>query len=231
MSTPSNTMRPLLAGSVPASTAMNVDLPAPFGPMRPVILPRGTSSDTPSTARIPSKWRFTSSAASIGCSGIGSAFIDTTRLGANAFGPEPQESEDEQSDQDPLERRDQVGRSDVHACEESRHLLEPDRNEQGAEDGADVVAATADDDGREQDDRLRIEPGRRRPHLQEADQDRARQSSDRAADDEHRQLQSHRVLAEGGGGQLVVAHRAERAAERGADDPRRDEPHDGHANG
>src|SRR5690242_16920179 len=156
MSTPSNTMRPLLAGSVPASTAMNVDLPAPFGPMRPVILPRGTSSDTPSTARIPSKWRFTSSAASIGCSGIGSTFVDATRLGANALGPEPQESEDEQSDQDPLERRDQVGRSDVHAWEESRHLLEPDRYEPRAEERADVVAATPDDGLREQAARLRV---------------------------------------------------------------------------
>jgi hypothetical protein len=43
-------MSPLEAGSVPASTARKVDFPAPFGPMRPVILPAGTSIDTPSTA-------------------------------------------------------------------------------------------------------------------------------------------------------------------------------------
>ncbi len=55
MSSPSKTMDPLDAGSVPASTAINVDLPAPLGPMRPVIFPGATSSDTPSTALMPSK--------------------------------------------------------------------------------------------------------------------------------------------------------------------------------
>src|SRR5690349_22428851 len=126
MSTPWNSIRPLLAGSVPASTARNVDLPAPFGPISPVILPRGTSSETPSTARIPSKCRWMSSATSIACSGIGRTFVDTAWLGAHAFGPEPEESEDEEPDQDPLQGRDQVGRSDVETRQEAGDLLEAD---------------------------------------------------------------------------------------------------------
>ena len=43
------------AGRVPASTAMKVDFPAPFGPISPVIRPGMTSIDTPSTACMPSK--------------------------------------------------------------------------------------------------------------------------------------------------------------------------------
>src|SRR5256885_997367 len=119
MSSPSNRIVPLLAGSVPATTAMKVDLPAPLGPIKPVICPRGTSSDTPSTACMPSKWRWTSSATSMGPStpsgrsrsgradtihhlNIGTAFEDSTRLGPDAFRPEPQEAKDEQADRDPL---------------------------------------------------------------------------------------------------------------------------------
>src|SRR5882762_10151944 len=40
-------------------TLTNVVLPAPLGPMRPWIDPSSTSSDTPSTARTPPKWRWT----------------------------------------------------------------------------------------------------------------------------------------------------------------------------
>src|ERR1700682_6170314 len=42
-------------------TLTNVVLPAPLGPMRPWIAPFSTSSDTPSTACTPPKWRLTSS--------------------------------------------------------------------------------------------------------------------------------------------------------------------------
>src|SRR5947209_1013216 len=38
----------------------SVVLPAPLGPIRPQISPSATSSDTPSTARTPPKWRRTS---------------------------------------------------------------------------------------------------------------------------------------------------------------------------
>src|ERR1700680_3492489 len=40
-------------------TLTSVVLPAPLGPMRPWIAPFSTSSDTPSTARTPPKWRWT----------------------------------------------------------------------------------------------------------------------------------------------------------------------------
>src|ERR1700687_5772911 len=45
-------------------TLTSVVLPAPFGPIRPWIAPFSTSSDTPSTARTPPKWRWTSSSRS-----------------------------------------------------------------------------------------------------------------------------------------------------------------------
>src|ERR1035437_4735654 len=40
-------------------TFTSVVLPAPLGPMMPWIDPSSTSSDTPSTARTPPKWRWT----------------------------------------------------------------------------------------------------------------------------------------------------------------------------
>src|ERR1700730_14997284 len=46
-------------GTYPVMTLTNVVLPAPLGPMRPWIAPFSTSSDTPSTARTPPKWRWT----------------------------------------------------------------------------------------------------------------------------------------------------------------------------
>src|SRR5471030_1655387 len=112
-------MVPAEAGRVPASTARNVDLPAPFGPIRPVIFPVGTSMDTPSTACMPSKCLCTSSATSReGLRAAGTfqvlmhrcSFEDTPRLRPHAFRPEPQEPDDEQADRDPLHGGDQIGR-------------------------------------------------------------------------------------------------------------------------
>ena len=41
---------------------MKVVLPAPFGPIRPMIWPRSSVRSTPSTARTPSKWTWIPSA-------------------------------------------------------------------------------------------------------------------------------------------------------------------------
>src|SRR5450759_733470 len=170
MSSPSKTIVPLVAGSVPASTARKVDLPAPFGPIRPVIFPGRTSSDTPSTARIPSKCRWMSVATSMGWSGaavivssfeIRTALEDPARLGPHAFGPEPEEPDDEQADRDPLHGRDQVWRRHPAADGrgyQPRRLEETHGHEQRPEDRAQVVAAPADDDRGEKDDRLGVEP-------------------------------------------------------------------------
>src|SRR6267378_1905823 len=51
-------------GTYPVITLTRVVLPAPLGPMRPWIAPSSTSSDTPSTACTPPKWRVTSSSRS-----------------------------------------------------------------------------------------------------------------------------------------------------------------------
>src|SRR6266851_669726 len=239
-SRPSKTTVPFVAGIVPASTAMNVDLPAPFGPISPVIWPRGTSSETPSTACMPSKWRCTSVATSIGAASVAVAKhpdprLETFRkhlvpLRPHSLGSEPQEPQDEKADENPLHRRDEVRRADVDVVvQEARHLLEADRHQKSPEDGTQVVAAAADDDCREQDDGLGIQPGRGRPEGEKADEDGARKAGNRAADDEHGHLQGDRVLAEGGGGQLLVAHGAQRPAEGRVDDSRSDEPHERHA--
>src|SRR5579864_2146548 len=170
MSWPSNVMVPALAGRVPASTAMKVDLPAPLGPIRPVIFPSGTSIDTPSTARMPSKWRCTSRATSMAPSGrpdtvdllgIRASLEHAPRLGPHALGPKPQEPDDQEADRHPLQGRHEtdLGRdSDRPELElvgnEASHLFESHRHEQRPEHRAHVVAAPADDDGGEQDDRL-----------------------------------------------------------------------------
>src|SRR5437879_11475444 len=133
MSSASRRIRPLVAGSVPATTAMKVDLPAPHGPMRPVICPRGTSSETTATSCMPSKCRWTSVDTSIGCSGgmdslrqldVRPSVEDASRFGTHALGSEPKETQDAQADHDPLERRDQVGRSEVQVDHQSGHLLD-----------------------------------------------------------------------------------------------------------
>src|SRR6185503_19640300 len=49
-SSPSTLPSPSLGASTPHSMRISVDLPLPFGPSNPKIVPRGTSNDTRSTA-------------------------------------------------------------------------------------------------------------------------------------------------------------------------------------
>src|SRR6267143_2743604 len=237
MSSPSKTIVPDDAGRVPARTAMNVDFPAPFGPMSPVMRPGMISIDTPSTACMPSKWRWMSRAPSIGSlTGTFShhpsrlfldgerAGKDTTLLGHHPLGAEPQEAEDEEADANPFQSGDQVGRADVHPPQQPCDLLEADRHQESAKDCADVVASASDDDRSEQDDGLGVQPRRGRPDLEEADKDRPREAGDGSADDEDGHLQGARILAECAGRELVLPHRAKRATVGRVDDSRRDEP-------
>src|ERR1700722_10822223 len=50
-SAPLKTIRPVVGTVSPARQLKNVDLPAPFGPMRPMISPWSTSRSAPATAR------------------------------------------------------------------------------------------------------------------------------------------------------------------------------------
>src|SRR4029077_15280470 len=101
-------------------------------------------------AYIPSKCLCTSVATSIGCPWVATsgnlsgraALEDASRFGPHSIGPEPEESDDEQPDDDPLQRRDQSGRADRGGYE-ARCLLEADRHQERAEDRADVVALAA----------------------------------------------------------------------------------------
>ena len=58
-SSPAISTRPAVGRSTPATTLKRVVLPAPFGPMSPVIEPSAIDSEAPSTARNPPKrlWR------------------------------------------------------------------------------------------------------------------------------------------------------------------------------
>src|SRR5687768_9843326 len=53
MSWPRNVTRPLSGRWKPVSRLKSVVLPAPFGPMRPVMVPSRTASEHRSTARTP----------------------------------------------------------------------------------------------------------------------------------------------------------------------------------
>src|SRR3954452_1428309 len=50
-STPSNMMRPVVGSASPARQLKKVDLPAPFGPIRPMISPSSMERSAPATAR------------------------------------------------------------------------------------------------------------------------------------------------------------------------------------
>src|SRR6185312_14657075 len=50
-SLPSNTIWPVVTGMSPAIQLKKVDLPAPFGPIRPMISPVSTVRSAPATAR------------------------------------------------------------------------------------------------------------------------------------------------------------------------------------
>src|SRR3954462_7060378 len=50
-STPSNEMRPVVGSVSPARQLKKVDLPAPFGPIRPMISPSLIARSAPATAR------------------------------------------------------------------------------------------------------------------------------------------------------------------------------------
>src|SRR5262249_13710804 len=74
MSSPSNTIRPLVGRITPVRELKNVDLPAPFGPMIPRISPRGTEMLTVLTAARPPKRTVR---ASVLRSGVDSVSADT----------------------------------------------------------------------------------------------------------------------------------------------------------
>src|ERR1700730_18113758 len=170
MSGPAKTTVHSEAGSVPASTARNVDLPAPLGPIRPVIFPVATSIETPSTACMPSKCLCTSLATSSEPLGVGGtarvladgcSLEDAPRFRPHAFRPEPEEPDDEQANLHPLGGRYQLGRRHPAADgwrNQPRHLEEADGHEDRAQDRADIVAAPADDDRGEENDRLGVQP-------------------------------------------------------------------------
>src|SRR3954465_13097825 len=66
MSSPRNRTRPAVGGCMPVMTLKSVVLPAPFGPIRPVIVPGSTEKLAPLTAVTPPKRTVTSSTSSSG---------------------------------------------------------------------------------------------------------------------------------------------------------------------
>src|SRR5258708_40158692 len=78
-------------------TLTSVVFPAPFGPIRPWIDPCSTSSDTPSTARTPPKWRWTlSSRRSTGSSSWPPAWPDDREATAAGDALRPEDGNNDQ---------------------------------------------------------------------------------------------------------------------------------------
>src|SRR6185503_12678454 len=77
-STPSMVTRPARGRTSPESTPNNVVLPAPLGPTRPTVVPRGTVRLTLSRATTPPNRTVTPSAASNGPSSTGVAVLLST---------------------------------------------------------------------------------------------------------------------------------------------------------
>jgi hypothetical protein len=119
--------------------------------------------------------------------------------------PEPEKDHDQQPDGHPLQVIDQAGRPELGNVPGG--LLEADRHQDRAEHGPAMVARAADDHGGEQHDGLRIAPRRRRPQVDEPDQDRGAQRGQRTAEHEHRSPQREQVLAQRVSHDVVVAHR------------------------
>src|SRR4030095_8925525 len=70
MSSPLNTIRPLVGRSTPVRPLKKGDLPAPLGPMIPRISPAGTASDTLLSAASPPKRTVSASVLRIGGGGV-----------------------------------------------------------------------------------------------------------------------------------------------------------------
>ncbi len=137
---------------------------------------------------------------------------DASAFGQDSLRTEPEESDDEQPDGYPLQCRNQAGGTeggDVPGC-----LLERERYEDRAQDRATMVARAADDDSGEQHDGLRIAPPRRRPEVDEPDQNGTGESRDRATEDQHVGAQAEQVLAQRVGDHVVVTRRPKRSTVR-----------------
>src|SRR5665213_147850 len=112
-----------------------VDLPAPFGPIKPVIVPSWTSKLTPEHALTPpNRWWTARTESSAGawpaafcavradpitsrspspCAIWRSTSVEgSPPLRENALGPEPEEKKNQKADRNPLERIDQTGAAD-----------------------------------------------------------------------------------------------------------------------
>src|SRR5258708_26915893 len=98
-------------------TLTSVVFPAPFGPIRPWIDPCSTSSDTPSTACTPPKWRWTlSSRRSTGSSSWPPAWPDYREAAAadDALRPEDDHSDQEDAGDDVDVRTDAIADARQH---------------------------------------------------------------------------------------------------------------------
>src|SRR5215218_5778086 len=124
----------------------SVDLPAPFGPISAVIVPRSTPKLAPSTARTPPK-RFSTPSTSRMASLTEEHLL---LLAEDPLRAERHQQDEDGADDDEADRRDLVSRQrqlDVASALEQRH--QHDR----AHDHAEVASEPAEDDDHEAEDR------------------------------------------------------------------------------
>src|SRR5215211_474835 len=251
ISWPWNVHRPASACSKPVSTLNRVVLPAPFGPMRAMIRPSGTSRCSTSVARRPPNERRTCSATRIGSvtpagpvsavmlvsraspsTSVTSGLLDQ-RLGAAA--EQPLRPEDhQQHEHEPDERepdRPSFGRTElrpeeaVSQCllQESVGALEQEPEEHAPHDRADHASDPADDDHGEREEREDRLPvvGIRELGV-DGEQDPGERANG-ASEHEALELEREHVLSEAAGCVLIVADSAEHPTPRAAHE-QEDEP-------
>src|SRR5260370_19833189 len=203
----------------PVMTLTRVVLPAPFGPIRPWIDPLSTSSDTPSTARTPPKWRWRLSRRRSNDSGSGPPRRPDDRQAAAA--DDPLRPEDDHRDQE-----DSADDVDVHAD----GLKDPwqQRDDQCSDHRPEHVAAAAEDGEGQNLDRachavLRVS---RVDKEVQVGFERAREPSDDGAQNERDHLVAGDVDALAQRADLVLANRRPRAAQPPFGQPPHHEDHD-----
>src|SRR3972149_2398673 len=213
---PSKTTSPASGAYSPATTLNSVDLPAPFGPIRPVIVLGLTASVQPSTARMPPKL-FATSRTSRMFSAMGSPRLprDVPLLRDDSLRQEQDEQNQEDPDHNQVDEVDpqREGVRDVRLQLLGGPGEQPEQV--SAQDHAAVVPAPPKDH-----DDVRVERRERRELVREDDplergEQDAREAHERASDPERAELQDERGLPQGHRGLLVLPHRAQGAPPRG----------------
>src|SRR2546423_10296189 len=201
-------------------TLTSVVLPAPFGPIKPWIVPCSTSSDTSSTACTTPKWRRTSTRRSSTDSGSRPPRWPHERKAAAADDALRSENDDEDQKR---------AREDVDVVAGVREDVRQQSDDQRADHGSQHEPAPTED-GEGQNLHCARDPVLRIARVDEEVEvrlERARIAGDHRAQHERDQLVARNVDALAQGRELVLADRGPRVAEAALGQaPHQEDDHD-----